>query len=105
MKAVREAYAKIAKQSSFCCSSSSCWGSGNTSKDINKRVRYRENELKTVSAESNLGFRCENPVAFASLKKGEVIFELSSGVGLDCFLVAKKSAEKVDRNELVIGEI
>ena len=34
-------------------------------------------------------FGCGNPVALASLKPGQVVLDLGSGAGLDCFLASK----------------
>ena len=34
-------------------------------------------------------FGCGNPVALASLKPGQVVVDLGSGAGLDCFLASK----------------
>lgn len=91
-KVVREGYAKIAKQNS-CCGNNSC------SLDISKKIGYREKEIKSVPEGSNLGLGCGNPVAMASLRKGEVILDLGSGAGFDCFL----AANKVGANGKVIG--
>jgi arsenite methyltransferase len=48
---------------------------------------------------ANLGLGCGNPVALASLKKGEVVLDLGAGAGLDCFL----AANKVGKTGKVIG--
>ena len=37
---------------------------------------------------------CGNPVAFATLKKGETVLDLGSGAGIDCFLAADRVGEK-----------
>ena len=37
---------------------------------------------------------CGNPTAIASLKKGEVVLDLGSCAGLDCFLASKEVGEK-----------
>jgi arsenite methyltransferase len=37
-----------------------------------------------------LGLGCGNPIALASLKKGEVVLDLGSGAGFDCFLAANQ---------------
>lgn len=37
---------------------------------------------------ANLGLGCGNPVALASLRRGEVVLDLGSGMGFDCFLAA-----------------
>ncbi len=99
-KVVREGYAKIAKQDSSCCAPvNSCCGSTDLAQDIGKSIGYTEEELKAVPEGANLGLGCGNPVALASLRKGETVLDLGSGAGVDCFL----AADKVGENGRVIG--
>jgi ubiquinone/menaquinone biosynthesis C-methylase UbiE len=42
---------------------------------------------------SNLGLGCGNPLAFAALEPGDVVVDLGSGAGFDCFLAARKVGE------------
>jgi arsenite methyltransferase len=99
-KTVREGYAKIARQDGSCCSPSGpCSGSPNLAKERSRKIGYTEDELESVPEGSNLGLGCGNPVALASLKKGETVLDLGSGVGFDCFL----AANKVGRKGRVIG--
>jgi arsenite methyltransferase len=85
--AVREGYARVAKQAKSCCSSSCC----GTSKpeDISKKIGYTEDEMQAVPSGSNLGLGCGNPTALASIKDGETVLDLGSGAGFDCFLASK----------------
>jgi arsenite methyltransferase len=48
---------------------------------------------------ANLGLGCGNPVALATLKKGETVLDLGSGAGFDAFL----SANRVGKTGRVIG--
>ncbi len=99
-KVVREGYGKIAKQDSSCCASEkSCCGSATSAQDIGRRIGYSEAELKTVPEGANLGLGCGNPIALASLKEGEVVLDLGSGAGFDCFL----AANQVGKTGRVIG--
>jgi arsenite methyltransferase len=95
-KVVREGYAKIVKQDSSCCApmKSSCCGSTDLAQDISRNIGYTEEELKAVPEGANLGLGCGNPVALASLKEGEIILDLGSGAGFDCFLAASKVGDK-----------
>ena len=99
-KAVRQGYAEIAKSQSSCCApSNSCCGSTSDAKKISKNIGYTDEELGAVPDGANLGLGCGNPLALASLKKGETVLDLGSGAGFDCFL----SANAVGPTGKVIG--
>ena len=49
---------------------------------------YSAHEQAAVPAGSNLGLGCGNPIAAARLQPGEVVLDLGSGAGFDCFLAA-----------------
>ncbi len=97
---VRKRYADIAKQSGCCCSTggsmadktSACCGTTDvlTAQDISKTIGYSDTDLNSVPEGANLGLGCGNPVALASLKEGEVVLDLGSGAGFDCFLAAAR---------------
>lgn len=89
-KIVREAYGKIAQEQEGC----GCGTCGPDTKEFAKSIGYSEEELKSIPDEANLALSCGNPTALASLKKGEVVLDLGSGAGFDCFLVATKVGQK-----------
>lgn len=90
-KIVREGYAKRAKLESVCCEAvPSCCGSSNTAESVSRSIGYSEQELQSVPDGANLGLGCGNPVALASLKRGETVLDLGSGAGFDCFLAAQR---------------
>ena len=92
-KAVRESYAKVASGSSCGCTpdtGSSCCGQVDLAKEISSNIGYSKEDLNKVPEGSNLGLGCGNPIAMASLAKGEVVLDLGSGAGFDCFLAAGK---------------
>jgi SAM-dependent methyltransferase len=94
-KIVREGYAQIAKQNSSCCATTQpCCGSSNGAIDISKKIGYTKQELQSIPEGANLGLGCGNPLAFASLKQGQVVLDLGSGAGVDCFIAAKKVGKK-----------
>jgi ubiquinone/menaquinone biosynthesis C-methylase UbiE len=99
-KAVREGYAQVARQSGSCCASkSTCCGGASMAETVSRSIGYSEEELGSVPEGANLGLGCGNPVALASLKKGETVLDLGAGAGFDCFL----AADKVGKKGKVIG--
>jgi SAM-dependent methyltransferase len=94
---VRSRYAEIAMQKSSCCganpvkkANSCCGGNTNTADTMSLQIGYSPEEIGEVPDGANLGLGCGNPVALASLKKGEIVLDLGSGGGFDCFLASKK---------------
>jgi ubiquinone/menaquinone biosynthesis C-methylase UbiE len=100
-KIVREGYAKIAKKETPCCAATpaSCSCSTPTSVEISRKIGYSKEDISSVPEGANLGLGCGNPIALASLKKGETVLDLGSGAGFDCFL----AANRVGKNGKVIG--
>jgi SAM-dependent methyltransferase len=83
--AVREEYGKIAEQGGGCapgCCGPAAWTS--------VRLGYPRDHLAAAPEGSDLGLGCGNPQALASLRPGEIVLDLGSGAGLDCFLAAKQ---------------
>ena len=94
-KVVREGYAQIARQGGACClPNTSCCGSLTTAEDLSRRMGYSDEELQAVPEGANLGLGCGNPLALASLREGEVVLDLGSGAGFDCFLAARQVGEQ-----------
>ncbi len=91
-KKVRENYAKIAVKKSSCCgpTEESSTIIDDLGEDLGKKIGYSEEDLKSVPEGANMSLGCGNPVALASLEEGEVVLDLGSGGGFDCFLAATK---------------
>ncbi len=101
-KAVRDNYSKVALKGSSggCCSGGcSCGGSSPDIKESSLRIGYTNDEISGVPTDSNMGLGCGNPIAIASLEEGEIVLDLGSGGGFDCFLASRKVGE----TGLVIG--
>ena len=73
---VSEVYAERIRGVSSCCD------------DALSEVIYPADVLERLP-EGVASFGCGNPVALASLKPGQVVLDLGSGAGLDCFLASK----------------
>lgn len=86
IKAVRDAYGKIARGGGSCCGDACC----TDPKEFVRSIGYSEKELEAIPEDANLGLSCGNPTALAALKKGECVLDLGSGAGFDCFLAASK---------------
>jgi arsenite methyltransferase len=97
-QAVRKNYGEIAKTGSSSCGYSppSCCGDGNkpNTVDVSARIGYSAEELADLPEGANMGLGCGNPHAIASLQPGEVVLDLGSGGGIDCFLAAKAVGDK-----------
>lgn len=87
---IRKNYAQVAQSGAEggCCGGG-CSCSGGEPMDIinaTMTIGYNAGDLLNAPVESNMGLGCGNPLAIASLKEGEVVLDLGSGGGFDCFL-------------------
>jgi SAM-dependent methyltransferase len=89
-RAVKEGYARIAKQATSYYASRSCCGDADISEEISKRMGYTDEEIQAAPPESNLGLGCGNPVALADLNVGEIVLDMGAGAGFDCFLASTR---------------
>lgn len=84
-EAVKEHYGGRAREvASSCC--------GPESKGYREKL-YVVDEVADLP-ESVTSYGCGNPTAIAALREGEVVLDLGSGAGLDCFLAAKVVGER-----------
>jgi len=104
--AVRNHYGAIAEtrgvpattDEDACCGSTasvSC-GGGDATTPLDTKAHaygYSEADTSAVPAGANLGLGCGNPIALVSLRPGEVVLDLGSGAGFDCFLAARAVGE------------
>ncbi len=92
-QAVRQQYALVAdKGEAGCgCSSSTCCSTPTASAEtLSQGLGYTADDVGTVPAGANMGLGCGNPQAIAALKTGEVVLDLGSGGGFDCFLASRQ---------------
>jgi arsenite methyltransferase len=95
---VRENYAEaIQERRVSCCGdagASSCCG-GVSAEVLEKGLRlgYSPEEVASAPEIAAMSFGCGNPEAIAALQPGEVVLDLGSGGGFDCFLAAKEVGE------------
>jgi len=87
-KAVRERYGAIAEnRSASCCGGYSSDGGCGGSQSLG----YEKSDLNSLPEGADLGLGCGNPTAMAGIKAGEVVLDLGSGAGIDCFIAAKQT--------------
>lgn len=93
---VRSDYAQVAQASDAgdCCGEASgCCG---VSEDIqinsllSVRLGYSQDDIGAIPQGADMGLGCGNPRAIASLREGEVVVDLGSGGGFDCFLASSE---------------
>jgi arsenite methyltransferase len=94
--AVRDHYARVVRDGASCCGPApkpaGCCGEPRPEAEVAKGIGYTEQELRAVPEGSNLGLGCGNPLALAALSPGDVVVDLGSGAGFDCFLAAQRVA-------------
>jgi arsenite methyltransferase len=92
--AVREHYASIARTEGSCCGTatarSGCCGTTPAPVELSRAIGYSEGDLASAPEGANLGLGCGNPLAHAALAPGDVVVDLGSGAGFDCFLAAQR---------------
>jgi len=95
---VRERYAEMARQHTpSCCAppieeGTSCCSPSAVETNAAHRL-YSSEELESIAANiPSLG--CGNPVALSELREKQVVLDLGSGGGLDCFLAAQRVGPK-----------
>jgi SAM-dependent methyltransferase len=81
---VRKEYGDIATgRGSGCCG-------GGCADTAALQIGYDRAQLEAVPEGANLGLGCGNPTAIAALRPGEVVVDLGSGAGFDCFLASSR---------------
>jgi len=53
-------------------------------------IGYARDEMGAVPEGANMGLSCGNPTAIALLRPGEVVLDLGSGGGFDCFVAGPR---------------
>jgi arsenite methyltransferase len=75
--------------------SAACCGTDSDPLDISNIARlYAASDTTDLPATvTDIAFGCGNPTAIAAMQPGEVVLDLGSGGGIDCFLAAKMVGE------------
>lgn len=82
---VREKYGAVA----LGTSTGGCCAQGDPSGALSQ-LGYTAEQAAAIPDGANLGLGCGNPIAHAQLVPGEVVLDLGSGAGIDCFLASRE---------------
>jgi arsenite methyltransferase len=91
-QSVKEKYTEIALQNKDT-NMSSCCGSGGCSTEVYNIMSDDYTTMKGYNPDADLGLGCGLPTEFAKIKKGDVVIDLGSGAGNDCFIARHETGE------------
>jgi arsenite methyltransferase len=84
---VRQKYSEIALQDKDTNSSSCCGATSSCGGDAVYNIMSEDyNKLEGYNRDADLGLGCGLPTQFAKIKTGDVVVDLGSGAGNDCFV-------------------
>lgn len=89
---VRKKYGEIALQDKET-NMSSCCGAGGCSTEVYNIMSDDYTTLEGYNADADLGLGCGLPTQFAKIRKGDVVIDLGSGAGNDCFIARHETGE------------
>ena len=84
---VADRYGEIARSGGTCCGGKEHPGTIRHAEHIG----YSRAELDQLPDGANLGLGCGNPTSLTMIREGDVVLDLGSGAGIDCFLAAPKA--------------
>lgn len=105
---VKLKYSEIALQDQDT-NASSCCGSGGCSTEVYNIMSDEYDHLNGYTADADLKLGCGLPTEFAKIKPGNVVIDLGSGAGNDCFVARHEIGESgkvigVDFTEAMIDK-
>ena len=87
---VRQKYSEIALQDKES-NMSSCCGSGGCSTEVYNIMSEDYTKMEGYNPDADLGLGCGLPTQFAMIKPGDVVIDLGSGAGNDCFIARSQA--------------
>src|SRR6202046_2179921 len=105
---VRQKYSEIALQDKDA-NQSSCCGSGCCSDEVYNIMSDDYTQIEGYNPDADLGLGCGLPTQFAQIKKGDVVIDLGSGAGNDCFIARAETGDSgkvigIDFTEAMINK-
>lgn len=106
-KMVKEKYSEIALQEKGV-NESSCCGASCCSSEVYNIMTDDYQQIAGYNPDADLGLGCGLPTQFAKIRKGDVVLDLGSGAGNDCFIARAETGETgkvigVDMTEAMIN--
>ncbi len=89
---VKQKYSEIALQDQ-ATNDSSCCGSGGCSTEVYNIMSDEYDHLGGYAAEADLKLGCGLPTEYAKIQPGNVVVDLGSGAGNDCFVARHETGE------------
>lgn len=89
---VRQKYSEIALQNKET-NMSSCCGAGGCSTEVYNIMSDDYSDLTGYNPDADLGLGCGLPTQFAKIKKGDLVIDLGSGAGNDCFIARAETGQ------------
>jgi ubiquinone/menaquinone biosynthesis C-methylase UbiE len=103
---VRKKYDEIARQDKLT-NAASCCGAGGCSTDVYNIMSEDYSSQPGYEADADLALGCGLPVWFARIKSGDLVVDLGSGAGNDCFVARHETGPSgkvigIDFTEIMI---
>lgn len=89
---VKDKYSEIALQDK-ATNETSCCGAGGCSTEVYNIMNDDYSKLEGYNPDADLGLGCGLPTQFAKIKKGDVVIDLGSGAGNDCFIARAETGD------------
>lgn len=89
---VKQKYSEIALQDQDT-NASSCCGSGGCSTEVYNIMSDEYDHLEGYTADADLKLGCGLPTEFAKIQAGNLVVDLGSGAGNDCFVARHETGE------------
>lgn len=89
---VKQKYSEIALQDQTT-NAASCCGSGGCSTEVYNIMSDEYDHLEGYQPEADLKLGCGLPTEYAKIKPGDIVVDLGSGAGNDCFVARHETGE------------
>ncbi len=89
---VKQKYSEIALQDKNA-NQASCCGAGGCSTEVYNIMTDDYSNMQGYNPDADLGLGCGLPTQFARIKTGDVVIDLGSGAGNDCFVARNETGE------------